>query len=115
MPSYFFLLLLLLHHLFLLLLLFLYHLFVLQDGALLANNPCAIALHEAQLLWGRHTPIQCVISLGTGLYGKRWMKDKDGPCPVSSQSTSLREKLTKVVASATDTEGGGEGGRGREG
>ncbi len=72
-----------------------------QDGALLSNNPSAIALHEARLLWGTAEtppPIQCLVSLGTGRYVK---KDEDQ----NNNCTSLREKLTKVVASATDTEG----------
>ena len=43
------------------------------------------------------------------------MKNRDGLCPTSSRSTSLREKLTKVVASATDTEGKKEREREREG
>ena len=72
-----------------------------QDGGLLTNNPCAVALHEARLLWGRSTPIQCVISLGTGLYMERTGKDKQR----KENNTSLKEKLTKIVASATDTEG----------
>ena len=71
-----------------------------QDGGLLANNPCAIALREARLLWGRHAPLQCVLSLGTGIYRR-------GPASPSESlaNTSLKDKLTKVVASATDTEG----------
>ena len=75
----------------------------LQDGGLLTNNPCAIALHEARLLWGKSVPIQCVISLGTGLYLPQHTEDKDREG--SLNSTSLREKLTKIAASATDTEG----------
>lgn len=72
---------------------------VLQDGGLLTNNPCAIALREARLLWGRHAPIQCVVSLGTGIYRRR-----PASAVESLTNTSLKEKLTKVVASATDTE-----------
>ena len=78
----------------------LYHL---QDGGLLTNNPCAIAVHEARLLWGRSTPIQCIISLGTGRYLPQESDDRGGERGAIN-STSLREKLTKVVASATDTE-----------
>ena len=80
----------------------------LQDGGLLTNNPCAIALHEAKLLWGKSVPIQCVISLGTGLYLPQQTEDRDKGG--SLNSTSLREKLTKIAASATDTEGGDNNG-----
>ena len=58
-------------------------------------------MHEARLLWGRKTPIQCVISLGTGLYRERVSKAQKK----KESNTSLKEKLTKIVASATDTEG----------
>ncbi|CAI9615726.1 unnamed protein product [Staurois parvus] len=65
-----------------------------QDGGLLINNPCALALHECKCLWP-DVPLQCVISLGTGRYegvGK------------STTHTSLKAKLTNVISSATDTE-----------
>ena len=36
-----------------------------QDGAIVANNPCVLALQEAQCLWpGR--PVDVVVSVGTG-------------------------------------------------
>ena len=36
-----------------------------QDGAIIANNPAVIALHEAQHLWpGR--PLDVLVSVGTG-------------------------------------------------
>ena len=70
---------------------------VYKDGGLLTNNPCAVAIHEARLLWPT-TPFQCIVSLGTGRYHGR-----TGPLNVGF--TSIREKLLKVVASATDTEG----------
>ena len=69
-----------------------------QDGGLLTNSPCALAIHEAKLIWPA-TPIQCVVSLGTGIYHSPSRR-------VDSTFSSLREKLLKVVASATDTEGG---------
>ncbi|XP_038636164.1 calcium-independent phospholipase A2-gamma [Scyliorhinus canicula] len=65
-----------------------------QDGGLLINNPCALAIHECKRLWP-NTPFQCVISLGTGRYetlGK------------NVTYTSLKAKLTNVISSATDTE-----------
>ncbi|MED6232537.1 hypothetical protein ATANTOWER_031973 [Ataeniobius toweri] len=66
-----------------------------QDGGLLINNPTALAIHECKCLWP-NTPLQCVLSLGTGRYetvGKN-----------STSYTSLKTKLTHVISSATDTE-----------
>ncbi|KAM7378152.1 hypothetical protein PAMA_013173 [Pampus argenteus] len=66
-----------------------------QDGGLLINNPTALAIHECKCLWP-NTPLQCVLSLGTGRYetaGKN-----------STAYTSLKAKLTNVISSATDTE-----------
>uniref|UniRef100_A0A4W6DBQ2 Patatin like phospholipase domain containing 8 n=1 Tax=Lates calcarifer TaxID=8187 RepID=A0A4W6DBQ2_LATCA len=66
-----------------------------QDGGLLINNPTALAIHECKCLWP-NTPLQCVLSLGTGRYetvGKN-----------STTYTSLKTKLTHVISSATDTE-----------
>lgn len=67
-----------------------------QDGGLLTNSPCALAIHEAKLVWPA-TPLQCVVSLGTGIYYNPSRQ-------LNSTFSSLREKLLKVVASATDTE-----------
>ncbi|XP_019624779.1 PREDICTED: calcium-independent phospholipase A2-gamma-like [Branchiostoma belcheri] len=66
-----------------------------QDGGVLVNNPCAVAVHESKLLWP-DTPLQCVISVGMGRY------EPDNV--TSSSSLNLRTKLTKVVESATNTE-----------
>ncbi|XP_008304752.1 calcium-independent phospholipase A2-gamma [Stegastes partitus] len=66
-----------------------------QDGGLLINNPTALAIHECKCLWP-NTPLQCVLSLGTGRYetaGKN-----------STTYTSLKTKLSHVISSATDTE-----------
>lgn len=67
-----------------------------QDGGLLINNPTALAIHESKCLWP-NTPVQCVVSLGTGRYET---VAKSG----SSTYTSLKTKLTNVISSATDTE-----------
>ncbi|XP_024143723.1 calcium-independent phospholipase A2-gamma [Oryzias melastigma] len=66
-----------------------------QDGGLLINNPTALAIHECKCLWP-NTPLQCVVSLGTGRYetlGKN-----------STTYTSLKTKISHVISSATDTE-----------
>ena len=68
-----------------------------QDGGLLINNPTALAIHECKLLWP-NTPVQCVVSLGTGRYET---VNKN-----NTTSTSLKAKITNVISSATDTEGG---------
>lgn len=72
----------------------LFHFF--QDGGLLINNPTALAIHECKCLWP-NTPLQCVLSLGTGRYETA---GKNG-----TTYTSLKAKLTNVISSATDTEG----------
>ncbi|KAK7896377.1 hypothetical protein WMY93_021702 [Mugilogobius chulae] len=66
-----------------------------QDGGLLINNPTALAIHECKNLWP-NTPLQCVLSLGTGRY-EEGVKN-------SATYTSLKTKLTHVISSATDTE-----------
>ncbi|CAH1783362.1 unnamed protein product [Owenia fusiformis] len=66
-----------------------------RDGGLFSNNPTAIALHEAQLLWP-NTDIQCVVSLGTG----RWEPQVEK----LGESLSLRHLTDKFIQSATDTE-----------
>ncbi|KAM3924206.1 calcium-independent phospholipase A2-gamma isoform 1-T3 [Leptodactylus fuscus] len=66
-----------------------------QDGGLLINNPCALAIHECKCLWP-DSPLQCIVSLGTGRY--------EGPMKTTATSTSLKAKLNNVISSATDTE-----------
>lgn len=68
----------------------------LQDGGILMNNPCALAVHESRLLWPKH-PFQCVLSLGTGRY--------DNTKRMPATSTSLKAKITNFISSATNTEG----------
>ncbi|GIY62190.1 calcium-independent phospholipase A2-gamma [Caerostris extrusa] len=66
-----------------------------QDGGILVNNPTALGIHEAKLLWPSD-PIQCVMSLGSGRYI---------PQVASAVTyTSLKTKILKVIDSATDTE-----------
>ncbi|KAM9856199.1 calcium-independent phospholipase A2-gamma-like [Aulostomus maculatus] len=67
-----------------------------QDGGIIMNNPCALAVHESRLLWPNQ-PFQCVVSLGTGRYDNA----RRGP----ATPTSLRAKISSLISSATDTEG----------
>ncbi|KFM69315.1 Calcium-independent phospholipase A2-gamma, partial [Stegodyphus mimosarum] len=64
-----------------------------QDGGIMVNNPTALAIHEAQLLWPSDG-IQCVMSLGSGRYIP--------PVQPNFTSTSLKTKVLKVIDSATD-------------
>ena len=68
-----------------------------QDGGVLTNNPTAIAIHEAKLLWPNDS-VQCVISVGTGRF-------RPSNATSAQESVSLSNKIYKIVQSATDTEG----------
>ncbi|CAK9812150.1 Calcium-independent phospholipase A2-gamma [Anthophora plagiata] len=72
-----------------------------QDGGILVNNPCAVALHEAKQLWPSN-PIQCVISFGTGRTLNRICENNDERTEIVI--SSWKEKFYKILDSATDTE-----------
>ncbi|CAG9835357.1 unnamed protein product [Diabrotica balteata] len=75
-----------------------------QDGGILVNNPTAVAIHEAKLLWP-NTPIQCVLSFGTG----RTVPNPVLSCSQDKDATitnsSWKKKFFAIIDSATDTEG----------
>ncbi|CAK1547744.1 unnamed protein product [Leptosia nina] len=79
-----------------------------QDGGIMVNNPTAVGLHEAKLLFGGNSlKNSTIISVGTGqalnkhldyqLLSKGLAKDTSG--------TSWKNKFNKILDSATDTEG----------
>ncbi|XP_039270943.2 calcium-independent phospholipase A2-gamma-like isoform X1 [Styela clava] len=66
-----------------------------QDGGILANNPSGVGLFECRSLWP-DAPIQCMVSLGTGRY-------EPFIGPNSPEFLSLKNKLLKILDSATGT------------
>lgn len=74
-----------------------------QDGGILINNPTAVAVHEAKLLWPKED-IQCVLSLGSGRYQPPALSFEEAQKNKSVQQSSLKHKIARLIDSATDTE-----------
>jgi len=71
-----------------------------QDGGLFVNNPTAVAIHEAKCIWP-NAKLSSVVSIGTGRCQPLDLTSDDGN---GSNSTTWKQKLSKVIDSATDTE-----------
>ncbi|CEF60689.1 Calcium-independent phospholipase A2-gamma [Strongyloides ratti] len=69
-----------------------------QDGGILANNPTAIAIHEAKHLWPNED-IQCVVSIGTG----RSVSEIEF-LNCDQYLTKTYSKISKIIDSATDSQ-----------
>ncbi|XP_013074160.2 calcium-independent phospholipase A2-gamma-like [Biomphalaria glabrata] len=65
-----------------------------EDGGILTNNPTALAIHECRLLWPNEQ-FHCIVSLGTGRSESK---------TVSPGKVTLKQKISTLVNSATDTE-----------
>ncbi|KAJ1349599.1 hypothetical protein KIN20_005191 [Parelaphostrongylus tenuis] len=74
--------------------------YLLQDGGIIANNPAAIGVHEAKLLWPEER-LHCVVSVGNG----RSVYDLEQESNTSSPpNLSSLQKFNRIVDSATNTE-----------
>jgi len=72
----------------------------------LLNNPASVAISEARTIW-KNAPLQCVVSLGTGLtLSSRTDKNLEDLMSADGgiRSLSWKGKFLKVLDSATDTE-----------
>jgi len=69
---------------------------ILQDGAIVANNPASIALLECRQLWPSY-PLHCLVSLGSGR-STALEEEGDGKAP------SAKEFGIKAVDALVDTE-----------
>ncbi|KAK5972256.1 Calcium-independent phospholipase A2-gamma, partial [Trichostrongylus colubriformis] len=73
--------------------------YLLQDGGVIANNPTAIGVHEAKLLWPEER-LHCVVSVGNG----RSVCDLEQEQSMKPSALSSLQKFNRIVDSATNTE-----------
>ncbi|KAK6052583.1 phospholipase, patatin family [Cooperia oncophora] len=73
--------------------------FLLQDGGVIANNPTAIGIHEAKLLWPEER-LHCVVSIGNG----RSVCDLEQEESMTPSPLSSLQKFNRIIDSATNTE-----------
>jgi predicted acylesterase/phospholipase RssA len=89
------------------------------DGALVANNPTAIAIQEAKRLFPG-VPIDCVVSVGTGWYveerGRKSLREREKETGTENETeierggdmkklkVGLDLLLNQLIGSSTDTE-----------
>lgn len=66
-----------------------------QDGALVVNNPCAVAIHEARCIWPG-AKLQSVVSIGTGRCQPQDMAVSPAAVLADPSTTSWKQKLYKV-------------------
>lgn len=97
--------------------------YIFYDGGVLANNPTALALHEARLLWPNQKQPNCVVSIGNGRFQPA-LESYSSSKPVSTSSSttstsssssasnsstsindlSLKQKINRIVAGMSSTE-----------
>jgi len=68
-----------------------------QDGGLIANNPSALAVHEARRLW-QGAPLECLVSVGTG------RADPTVAFNTTASNIGWMDLARTVISSATGTE-----------
>lgn len=71
--------------------------YIFYDGGVLANNPTALALHEARLLWPSQKQPNCVVSIGNG----RFQPALESFSRSSSSSASAAATATPTTASSS--------------